>query len=68
MIINPYMTSGHVHHYHLGGSTFYFRGLRSDFVFLLHFSMKFLSANRTAPDGTSYSAASHLGLYCFPCQ
>ena len=26
--------------------------------------MKFLCANRIAPDGTPHSAASHLGLYC----
>ena len=28
--------------------------------------MKFLCANRIAPDGTPRSAASHLGLYCLP--
>ena len=39
---------------------------RSDFYFLSHFSMKFLCANRIAPDGTPPSAASHLGLYCLP--
>ena len=26
--------------------------------------MKFLIANRTAPDGMPHSAQSHLGLYC----
>ena len=36
------------------------------FYFLSHFSMKFLFANRIAPDGTPRSAASHLGLYCLP--
>ena len=30
------------------------------------FSMKILYANRTAPDGTPHSAASHLGLYYLP--
>ena len=34
--------------------------------FLFHFSMKFLQANRIAPDGTLCFAASHLGLYCLP--
>ena len=34
------------------------------FFFLSHFSMKFLCANRIAPDGTPRSAASHLGLFC----
>ena len=28
--------------------------------------MKFLKANRIAPDGTPYFAASHLGLFCLP--
>ena len=36
-------------------------------VFVLsHFSIKFLCANRIAPDGTPRSAASHLGLLCLP--
>ena len=42
--------------YQLGESTFIFRGARSDFYFLSHFSMKFLCANRIAPDGTPRSA------------
>ena len=61
-----YLMNGFSHHYQLGKSTFIFRGVRSDFYFLSHFSMKFLLANRIAPDGTSHSAASHLGLYCLP--
>ena len=28
--------------------------------------MKFMSANRIAPDGTPCFAASHLGLFCLP--
>ena len=55
-IFNPYMTNGRVHHYHLGESTVIYRGIRGDFEFLFHFSMKFLKANRIG--------ASHLGLYC----
>ena len=47
-------------------STFILRVVRSDFRFLSHFSINFLYANRTAPDGTPRSAASHLGLYCLP--
>ena len=35
----------------LGESTFIFMGLRSEFYFLSHFSMKFLCANRIALDG-----------------
>ena len=45
-------------------STFNFRDIRSTFSFLFKFSMKFLSANRIAPDGTPRFAASHLGLFC----
>ena len=29
--INPYLTNGVSHHYHLGESTFIFRGISSDF-------------------------------------
>ena len=36
------------------------------FIFLSHFSMKFLLANSIDPDGTTRSAASHLGLCCLP--
>ena len=35
-------------------------------VFLFHFSMKFLSANRIAPDVTPQNAELHLGLFCLP--
>ena len=62
---NPYLTDGFSHHYQLGESTF-FRGVRSDFLYLSHFSITFLQANRIAPDGTPRSAASHLGLCCLP--
>ena len=60
------MTNGFSHHYLLDESTFIFRGVRTDFEFLSHFSMKILYANRIAPDGTPRSAASHLGLFCLP--
>ena len=66
LVLNPYLTNGFSHHYQLGESTFIYRGVRSDFYFLSHFSMKFLCANRIAPDGTPSSAASHLGLCCLP--
>ena len=36
------------------------------FSFLFHFSMKFMSENRIAPDGAPRSAASHLGLFGLP--
>ena len=63
---NPYLTNGFSHHYQLDESTFILRGVRSDFYFLSDFLMKFLCANRIAPDGTPRSAASHLGLCCLP--
>ena len=65
--INPYLMNGFSHHYHLGESTFIFRGGRCDFKILLHFSTKFLKANRIASDGAPHSVVSHLGLYCCLC-
>ena len=56
------MMNGFSHHYQLDESTFIFRGVRSDFYFLSHFSMKFLCAKRIAPDGPPRFAASHRGL------
>ena len=64
--VNPYLTNEFSHRYQLGESTFIFRGVRDEFYFLSHFSLKFLCANRIAPDGTPRSAASHLELYCLP--
>ena len=66
VVVNPHMSNGFSHHYHLVGSTFFLGGVRCDFSFLSHFSMKFLYANRIAPAGTPRSAAAHLGLYCLP--
>ena len=63
------MTNGLYHSYdcyHLGESTVIFMDIRSDSEFLFHFSMKLLSANRIALDGTPCSTASHLWLYCLP--
>ena len=60
------MTNGISHPYHLEESIFIFRGIRSKISFLFHFSMRFLSANRIAPDGTPRFTASHLGLFCLP--
>ena len=60
------MTNGLSHLYHLDESTFIVRGIRSNFSFLFHFSMKIMSANRIAPDGTPRLAATHLGLFGLP--
>ena len=35
--INPYLTNGFSHPYHLGDSTSSFRGSRSDFIFVSFF-------------------------------
>ena len=39
---NPYLTNRFSHHYHLGESTVNFRGVRREFDYLIHFSIKFL--------------------------
>ena len=41
-LVNLPVTNGISHPYHLGESTSIFRGNRSDFSFLFHFSMKFM--------------------------
>ena len=41
-------------------------GIKSNFSFLFHFSMKFMKANRITPDGMRRFAASYLGLLCLP--
>ena len=64
--INLNKMNGLSHPYQMGESTFIFRGIRNNISFLFHFSMKFMSANRKAPDGTPRFAASHLGLFCLP--
>ena len=40
--INPYVIKGHSHPYHLNESTFIFRGIKSNFSFSFHFSMKIM--------------------------
>ena len=67
---SPYVTNRLVQHYHLGVSTFEYRGIRCAFRFLVHFVMKFLYAiyaNRIALDGILSSATSHLELNCLSC-
>ena len=57
--LNPYVMNGLCHPYHLGESSFILRGIRSIYSFLIHFSMKFLSANRIATDGLLCLPMSH---------
>ena len=64
--INPLVTNGFSHPYHLDESTFILRGFRGHVSFLFHFSMKIMSANRIAPDGKPRFAVSYLELYCLP--
>ena len=54
------------HPYHLDESTFDLRGIRINFSFLFHFSMKIMSGNRIDPDVTLRFVVSHLGLFCLP--
>ena len=58
-LFNPLVTNGFSHAYQMDESTLILRGSGSDFSFLFHFSMKFMSANRIATDGTPRFA----GLY-----
>ena len=58
--------NGLFNRYHLDESIYIFRDIRSIFSFLFHFSMRIMSENRIAPDGTTHFAASHLGLFCLP--
>ena len=51
---------------HLRESSYIFRGIRGYVSFSFHFSMKLMTANRIAPNGTLRFAASHLGLFCLP--
>ena len=59
---NILVTNGLSHPHHLDECTFIFRIVGSTFSFLFHFSVKTISANRIAPDGTPRFAASHLAL------
>ena len=54
------MTNGLSHPYNLDESILGELGVN------FHFSIKIMSANRIAPDGTPRFAASHLGLICLP--
>ena len=57
------MTNGLPHPYHLDGSTFNSKDIRSKFSFLFHFSMKSMKASRIASAGALRLGASHLGLF-----
>ena len=49
--INPYVTNGLSHPYHLDEPIFVLRDISGNFSILFHFSMKFMSANRIVTDG-----------------
>ena len=63
-LLNPYVTSGLAHHYHLAESTVILGASRVILNFHSIFFMKLLKANRIAPDGMPCFGASHLGLFC----
>ena len=66
LLLNQLVTNVFSHPYHLDESTLIFRSIGSDFSFLFHFPLKFMSANKKATDGTPRFAASQLGLFCWP--
>ena len=47
--VNPLVTNGHSHCYHLNGSTFISRGSRSDFSFLISFFDENRVSKRNSP-------------------
>ena len=50
MIFNPLVTNRLSHPYHLDESIVIFRGIRSIFSFLFHFSMKFMTSSPKGND------------------
>ena len=60
------MSSGLSHPYQLSGSTFVFRGFRSNFSFLFHFFDENHVSKQNSPswDAASFFVASHLRLFC----
>ena len=66
LILNPLVMNRLFHRYHLDESIYILRDIRSNFSFLFHFSMRIMSENRIAPDGTPHFVASDLGLFCLP--
>ena len=67
MEINPYLTNGFSHHYHLGESIFIFRDIRSVlFLNLITFFNENSPSKQNSPRWDAVSAASHLGLFCLP--
>ena len=69
LLINPHVTNvtnGLFNPYHFDESVFIFKGIGGNCSFLFHFSMKIMSSNGIAPDGTLRFMASYLGLFCLP--
>ena len=56
--LNPFMTAG-LTHYYLGGSTFIFSDIRTDFEFI-----SFFDENRLAQDHALCPVVLYLQLYC----
>ena len=56
---NPLVANGLSNPYYLDESIFILSGVSSNFSFLSHFSMKFMEANRIAPEGTPCFAVSY---------
>ena len=69
LLINPHVTNvtnGLFHPYNFDESVFIFKGIGSNSSFLFHFSVKIMSSNGIAPNGTPRFAASYLRPFCLP--
>ena len=64
-MFNPLVTNGLSHPYHSDESISILGTAEVFVTFLFHVSMKIMSANRIAPDGTPRFAASHLMAILF---
>ena len=64
--INPLVTNGLSHPYHLNKSTLILKGIRSNLSFLFPFFDEIHVSKQNRSDGTPRFVASHLGLFCLP--
>ena len=61
--LNPYLMNGFPHHYHLGESTFIFRGVTGVILNFIQFFDENVLSKQNSP---RWDAAWHLGLFCLP--
>ena len=65
--VNPYLTNGFSHHYHLDESIFICRGVRSDFYFFVSFFDEFTLCKQNSPrwDAALYGGTSGAILFAY---